>query len=288
MRSHLRIRASVLATAALACALSACSADEPQANQDSRSQDVVAAIAPLAEIVTEITTAGTRVTTLAAPGIEPHDLELTASQVNAIEDADLVVYIRGLIPQVDKAVANRKGKSLNVLSAVDVLKVDGADDPHVWLDPSRFGKITEAVGASMELSDTTKLRSYLEKIDALQNEFETGLQSCKHREIVTGHDAFGYLASRFGLTQVSVSGLSPEAEPSPQRIAELTDIIKKTGATTVFAENAGDSDFADALAREAGVKVDVLSPMESIPTGSTYFSVMRANLGALESALVCS
>jgi zinc transport system substrate-binding protein len=275
--------------------LNGCSTDSAPNNSQSASAaetdsptQVVAAIAPLAEIVTEIAREGTIVTTLAAPGVEPHDLELTATQVNAIEDADLVVYLRGLIPQVDEAVKNRKGTSLDVLNAVDLLKVDGTVDPHVWLDPSRFAKISEAIGGSLATSEPTKLKTYLEKINTLEAEFESGLKNCKHREIVTGHDAFGYLATKFGLTQVSVSGLSPEAEPSPNRMAEITDVIKRTGATTVFAESEEGSDFAEALAREAGVQVATLSPMESIPTGSSYFSVMRNNLAALRTALVCT
>jgi zinc transport system substrate-binding protein len=292
MRPHLSARRMIvlLVLAVGPLALVGCGTDSPsQTNSETKSgQKVVAAIAPLAEIVREISSSDTQVTTLAAPGVEPHDLELTASQINEIEDADLVVYVRGLIPQLDKAVDNRKRTSLDVLTAVDTVRVDGAIDPHVWLDPTRFVKIGEAIGASLSSVDKAKLAAYTGSINKLQDDFSTGLKSCKHREIVTAHEAFGYLAERFDLKQISVSGLSPEAEPDPQRLAELTDIIKQTGATTVFAEQEANNDFADALAREAGAKVAVLSPMEWIPDGSTYSSVMRANLAALRSALGCT
>jgi zinc transport system substrate-binding protein len=249
---------------------------------------ILVAIAPIAELANAIKGPGTTVKTLVGSGVEPHDLELTAEQIADVEDADLVVYLRGMIPQLDKAVANRTGPSIDLLTSIATLRVGGVADPHVWLDPSNMRTMSDALAITLVDIDTTKHVELVAQLTRLDEEFERGLTTCKRRVFITAHESFGYLAGHYRLTQIAVSGLSPEAEPNPNRFAELTDIIKRTGSTTVFAEHELNNDVADALAREAGVKVAMLSPMETMPKGSTYASIMRANLAALRTALECT
>jgi zinc transport system substrate-binding protein len=249
---------------------------------------VLVPIAPIAEMANAIKAPGATVKTLVGSGIEPHDLELTAEQISDVEGADLVVYLRGLIPQLDRAVKNRQGPSLDLLSNIATLRVGGTVDPHVWLDPTNMATMTEALAAEMKSVNAPNKAAFVGELTDLDKEFESGLADCKRRDFITTHESFGYLAGHYRLTQIAVSGISPEAEPNPNRFAEVTDLIKRTGSTTVFAEHALNNDVADALAREAGVKVAILSPIETMPEGSTYASIMRANLAALREALACT
>jgi zinc transport system substrate-binding protein len=168
------------------------------------------------------------------------------------------------------------------------LRVGGTVDPHVWLDPTNMATMTEALAAEMKSVNAPNKAAFVGELTDLDKEFESGLADCKRRDFITTHESFGYLAGHYRLTQIAVSGISPEAEPNPNRFAEVTDLIKRTGSTTVFAEHALNNDVADALAREAGVKVAILSPIETMPEGSTYASIMRANLAALREALACT
>jgi zinc transport system substrate-binding protein len=106
---------------------------------------------------------------------------------------------------------------------------------------------------------------------------------------VTSHTAFNYLAQRYGLTEVGITGISPEAEPSPQRLAEVAADARATGATTIFFETLVSPKVAETIAREVGARTAVLDPLEGLTEpGSDYFSVMRANLAALTEALGCT
>ena len=110
---------------------------------------------------------------------------------------------------------------------------------------------------------------------------------------MTSHAAFGYLAARYGLEQIPLEGLTPEAEPSARDIARLVDVVRSSGATTVFFETLISPKLAETVAREADVKTAVLDPLEGISeseiaAGADYFSVMRANLATLRKALGCT
>ena len=131
------------------------------------------------------------------------------------------------------------------------------------------------------------------KLRALDAEMKEGLATCRRHEIVTSHAAFGYLAQRYGLRQIALTGLSPEAEPSPRDLEALVDEVRKSGSTTVFFETLVSPKLAQTVAREAGAKTAVLDPIEGLTpdeaaAGDDYFSVMRANLAALRAALGCS
>ena len=114
----------------------------------------------------------------------------------------------------------------------------------------------------------------------------------RSRALVTTHAAFGHLAARYGLEQLSLAGSSPEAEPGPRELERLIDSVQASGATTVFAEPLASDRVAQTVAREVGAEVAVLDPLEGLSeeqleAGVDYLSVMRANLAALRAALGC-
>jgi zinc transport system substrate-binding protein len=290
-------------TAALVAAVTGLAGCGARASGSGR-PELVAAFYPLAWLAGQVGGPGIDVENLTKPGAEPHDLELTPRQVIHVGESDLAFYIKGVQPAVDKAVRQHaEHHSFDAESVVSTLPApqdseeNGAIDPHLWLDPSRFATVATALGERLARADTAHAAGYRShaaqiaaRLNALDADFRTGLGACARKEIVTGHAAFGYLAQRYGLSQVGLSGLDPEAESSPRRIADLTALIRRTGATTVFTETLVSSKTADTLAREAGVRTEVLDPVEGVKPHSRddYFSIMRRNLATLREALGCS
>ncbi|WP_131741611.1 metal ABC transporter substrate-binding protein [Actinomadura roseirufa] len=271
---------------------------------------VVASFYPVAWLASRIGGGEVSVQTLTSPGAEPHDLELTARQVADVERSGLAVYVKGLQPAVDDAVAKHAGsRSLDAASVVTTLPPPAggedeeghghaaAHDPHIWLDPARMAAIATALGDRLAAADAGHAAGYRERakslageLTALDREFQDGLKGCARTTIVTAHAAFGYLAERYGLKQVPIAGVDPANEPSPKRLAELTGRIRSAGATTVFTETLVSPKVAQALAREAGVRTAVLDPVEGVEKGSRddYITIMRGNLRTLRPALECS
>lgn len=246
--------------------------------------DVVVSLYPLDWAVGEIVGSGSNVVDLTPTGAEPHDIELSGRDVERIRGAGLVVYVgSGFQPAVEDAVASRDGPSLDVLG-------EEGGNPHVWLDPVRFAAIVRAVGAALGKPD--EARALATRILALDREYRRGLADCERRTIVTSHAAFGRLAARYGLEQLSLAGAAPESEPTPRQLESIVAEVRSSGATTVFREPLASSRLAETVAREAGARVAVLDPLEgltkaSIAAGEDYLSLMRANLVALQGALGC-
>jgi zinc transport system substrate-binding protein len=259
---------------------------------------VVASFYPLAVAAGEVGGSRVRVADLTPPGVEPHDLELTTNQVDSILDADLVVYLGGgFQPAVEDALAMREGPSVDALAAVT--DPDDRDDPHVWLDPVRMQHLVGAIEHALadldppgaaEHADNADL--FTSRLTVLNVTYAQQLEDCERDLIVTAHDAFGRLAARYGLRVESIAGISPEAEPSPQRLDELVELVEREGVTTIFTEELVSPEVAETLAREVGVKTAVLSPVEGLSDeqqreGLDYVGVMETNLAALTEALGC-
>lgn len=256
---------------------------------------VVAAFYPLAWAAERVGRNEVDVLNLTQPGAEPHDIELTPQDVKRVLGADLVLYLgSGFQPALQKAVETRPGPSLDLLAGQELLEgadeEQGAYDPHVWLDPARFAEMVDAIG--VRLNRELAAAALSSKLRVLDEKIAVGLKTCRRHEIVTSHAAFGYLAKRYGLRQIALTGISPEAEPSPRDLEALVDEVKASDATTVFFETLVSPKLAETVAREAGVRTAVLNPLEGltadeVAAGDDYFSVMRDNLAALGAALGC-
>jgi zinc transport system substrate-binding protein len=246
-------------------------------------QAVVAAFYPLAWAADGVAPGEASVVNLTPPGAEPHDVELSPGDVETVHDAQLVVYLGGgFQPALEDAVEGRRGRSLDLLD-------DDERDPHIWLDPVRFARAVDDIANELDGSDASALLADLERLDA---EYRRGLEDCERDLIVTTHAAFGLLARRYGLTELSLAGRSPESEPGPRELEELIEDVRASGATTVFAEPLVSDEVAETVAREAGATVATLDPVEGLSqgrldAGEDYISVMRANLAALREALGC-
>ncbi|MFH8792694.1 metal ABC transporter substrate-binding protein [Streptomyces sp. NPDC017941] len=173
----------------------------------------------------------------------------------------------------------------------------GGKDPHIWLDPVRYAEVAEGVGKAFAKADPEHGATYekntaalVKKLKGLDTEFENGLKDTRSADkvFITTHAAFGYLAERYGLTEEAITGLDPEGEPSANRVKDLQRMAKADGVTTVFHETLVSDKTARTLADDAGLKTDVLDPVEGITEksrGDDYIQVMRSNLAALKKAL---
>ena len=172
---------------------------------------------------------------------------------------------------------------------------DMSADPHFWLDPVRMAKAATLVGDKLAEADSAHADTYKANAKALAEELTTlgdtlvtKTSTCKVKTFVTAHTAFGYLADRTGLTQVGISGLDPDSSPSPARLAEISQIAKEQGVTTIFTEALIDPKVAQTLADDLGITTAVLDPIESQTDASKdYAAVMQANIDALTKALDC-
>jgi zinc transport system substrate-binding protein len=253
-------------------------------------ETLVASFYPLAYAAEEVGNGGVDVENLTPAGAEPHDLEVSPQDVAAIREADLVLLLgRGFQPQLEDAAGTGK-KVLRLLDTPGLaLRPDG--DPHVWLDPLRYAKIVGRIGQALQRPDAAaRLQARLRDLDG---EYRTGLAHCERHEIVTSHEAFGYLAERYGLEQVAITGLSPEVEPEPAKLQQVVELVRERGVTTIYFETLVSPRIAETVARETGAKTAVLNPIEGltkneISQGENYFSLMRTNLRALREGLGCS
>ncbi len=273
--------------------------------------EVTASFYPLAYAVEQVGGDDVTVTSLTRPGAEPHDLELTPRQVAGLTESALVVYEKGFQPAVDDAVTQlgSSATAFDVSRAADLDLTIAADDegedesgrqtidPHFWLDPVRYSAVVKALATELAAKDPAHASAYASRATAfearlstLDEQYRTGLASCRNTNIVTGHAAFGYLAKRYGLTQVSVAGVSPDEEPNATSMKDIVRTVEDRKVTTVYAETLVSPALVDTIARETGAAVKVLDPIEGITkssAGTSYLEVMESNLATLRTGQQC-
>lgn len=290
----MKVGMRVLLAAALLLSLTACGAS---GRTDDGRPIVAAAFYPLAWLARAIGGPDVQVRSLTSPGVEPHDLELSVRQLLDISAAGLVLYERGFQPSVDAGIdQNAEGRVLDAGSVVGLRRLAGRPDPHFWLDPARMAVLARMVGDELGRVDPAhradyryRTRQVVGELSDLDRAYADGLRSCAQRTLVVSHDAFGYLA-RYGLEVHGIVGLSPDAEPTPAAISELRDLIRSRGVKTVYGETLASPRIAETLAREAGVRVGVLDPIEGLSDATadqTYLTLMRSNLVTLEEGADC-
>lgn len=287
----------------LANALAACS---PAGDDPGAPHDVVAAFYPLQFVAERVGGEHVAVTSLTPPGGESHDLELAPSAVARVGDADLVVYLSGFQAATDEAVAATSPAHVVDAAQAAALEVapDGVEpgagdslDPHFWLDPTRLADVAHQVADALAEVDPEHAAEFaagadalVADLDALDAELETGLAACRGATLVASHEAFGYLAQRYGLHQVGLSGIDPEVEPSPARLRDVAATVEAEGVRTLFFETLTSPKVTQTLAEDLGVATAVLDPLEGLAEDDArdYLGVMRDNLAALGDGLTCA
>ncbi|HGS0868239.1 TPA: zinc ABC transporter substrate-binding protein [Streptococcus pneumoniae] len=273
--------------------------------------NIVTTFYPVYEFTKQVAGDTANVELLIGAGTEPHEYEPSAKAVTKIQDADTFVYenenMETWVPKLLDTLDKKKVKTIKATG--DMLLLPGGEeeegdhdhgeeghhhefDPHVWLSPVRAIKLVEHIRDSLSADYPDKKETfeknaaaYIEKLQALDKAYVEGLSQAKQKSFVTQHAAFNYLALDYGLKQVAISGLSPDAEPSAARLAELTEYVKKNKIAYIYFEENASQALANTLSKEAGVKTDVLNPLESLTeedtkAGENYISIMEKNLKA--------
>jgi zinc transport system substrate-binding protein len=272
---------------------------------------VVASFYPLYFIAERVAGRYNDVVDLTPPGVEPHEYELTVRQVAQIDLARVGFYERGIAPSIDQAMTNDSpDHALDVTQVVHlaapvagsgVESTSDQKDPHFWQDPTLMAQATTAFARTMAQADPAhatyyraqgrRLVSDLQRLDAA---YRSTLASCRVHTVVVSHDAFEYLARRYaadGIDVVPIAGIEPDAEPSLQRLHDLSTLIRARGVTTVFFETLASPALAHSLAGDLGLRTAVLDPIEGLSSAdphATYLTLMRQNLAALAKAGECS
>ena len=241
------------------------------------------------------------VVNLTPDGVEPHDVDLTGQDIARLESSDLVVYLANFSPALDDAVGEAApDHAFDVSPSARLQQQAGSSliDPHFWLDPSRLADVGDALAAELSAIAPTRAAEFVQnaatmrdRLDELDGEFAAGLSQCVSSAIVTSHEAFGYLASRYDLTQIGISGLGPDEEPASSTLAEVALFVEDNGVSTIYYETLVDPSVAETIAAETGADTAVLDPIEGLndsSAGADYFEVMRSNLASLRSGQGCT
>lgn len=268
---------------------------------------VIASFYPLYEFARQVGGDRVLVRNLVPAGAGPHDYEPTPRDVIAMMEARVVIYngagfepwVRRLLPQLPARVVKVDAADGIALKKVTAGAHRGEPDPHVWLDPILARRQVGNVLAGLIRADPAgratyeaNAAAYNQKLEDLHERIGRTLGACSKKVFVASHAAFGYFAVRYGLTQVAVSGLSPEAEPSPARIRQIVQLIRKHNVSVIYYETLVSPRVAATIAREVGARTLALNPIEGLTAaerqqGKHYITLMEENLRNLAQGLDC-
>ncbi len=277
--------------------------------------DVYASFYPYYDFAKKIGGKSVDVHIIIPSGTEPHSFEPSAKVVAQLEEADVFIYNGAYMePWIDKVLNLLEGKDIYLVEAgksVELISYSGDPgdessgehhhgeyDPHIWVDPVNVIYISEKIKDTFISADNKNKDIYEENFNAFREElqnldraFKEGLKDAAERKIIVSHSAFGYLAKRYNLEQIAVAGISPHAEPSPKRLAELVKVARDNDMDHIFLEALASVKTAEILAEEANLEVLTLYIVEGLTTeqqneGEDYISLMYKNVKTLKKALV--
>lgn len=248
------------------------------------------------------------ITCMVPTGTEPHDWEPSTTDITGLERADVFIYNgAGMEHWAEDVTESLENKELLVVEASQGVKLHaeeehdheghshshGGYDPHVWLAPHNAKLEMENIKNAFVQADPDNGAYYEANYDKwskaaeeLDRKYREALADFAGRQIVTAHEAYGYLCSAYGLEQVGIDGLSPDQEPNPKRMADIIDFVRENQIRAVFFEELSGSKTAETVAAETGIRLLALSPLEGLSgeeleAGEDYFSVMEKNLEQL-------
>lgn len=275
---------------------------------------VAASFFPLYEFARNVGGNKTDVYSFLPIGEEPHEWEPSIQQIEELKGTKLFIYNgAGMESYISKFMESGEFQNMTFIKATDgitLLKADSAEDdkeilvqggmdPHVWNDPIFAEQEVTNIKKAMQNADPVNTQyyennanSYIAKLASLDNSIKTGLSHCKKDTFVSFHNAFNYFSNRYGIHDVWISGMAPEADVPPQDIQRVIQIAKDKDVKVIFSEDLVDPRLANTLADEVGAQVLVLSPLEGInqteqQKGKTYLDKWYENLHNLRTALEC-
>jgi len=262
-------------------------------------------------------------------GVDAHDYEPSPQVIKALYQADVILYHgESMEPWIEKLAPELEEKGKILLELDALLAPDsptpgktavpepetelhkghdahhhGGLDPHFWLDPSAMAKASqrirhrlESTGKFLEFSnaDSSKPQPnpWEQQLNSLDQEFQRGLRSCSSRLLVSEHEAFGWLARRYGLTHRGIRGMSSHSVPGAKSLAGEIKALQAEGAKAIFTELGSRPKYALMLSQETGLPLVDLQPLhnpgsQETQGGKDYFYWMRYNLSKLQKGLQC-
>lgn len=290
-------------------------------NTESDKLQVVTTFYPMYDFTKQVAQDDAEVSMLLEAGMEVHSFEPSSQMIAEIQDADVFIYnspeMETWVPDVLASIDTSDMVVICASDAITLLEYEGEAhahdheseekganaghshtvDPHVWLDPVLAQTEVSTIAEGLAEADPDNAEDYLEnagiyngKLNELDEAYRAAFEGTENRTFVTQHAAFAYLAARYDLNQISVTGLNAEVEPSAAALATLSDYVKANNISHIYFENNASSQTAETLAEEVGVELAVLSPLEGITEedqkkGSDYISVMLENLEALKKSI---
>ena len=282
---------------------------------EDESLSVAAAAPPLELLVREIGAGNVTVKPLTPAGGQPHGLAVSEPARAALRGADAVLYLSGgFQPQLqaeidrlpeDTARLDLIGPaplppptSIDGISGPGHATTDGAIDPHVWLDPVRYGEMATRTARLLGELDEPGREQYAARAEQiarearqLDAEHRAALAGCRGRSFLTNHAAWGYLAERYGLRQVLVGGITAAARPPAASLRAVVRVAREQQASVLVTSIPLPRRIASVVERETGVtQIAALNPLEVLggdPAATDYAAVSRSNLAALAGALGC-
>lgn len=283
-------------------------ANESSENTDGKIK-IYTSIYPVYDFTKKVGGDKVDVTNLVPAGTEPHDWEISTSDVVNLEKADMLIYngagIENWTDKIINTLENKdivyvktsEGLDIHNVSEDDSHKDDGHDhgnyDPHTWLSIKNARKEMENIKNALVKYDPDNAQyyeenyeTYAKKFDELDKKYSDTLGPIKNKTIIVAHEAFGYLCSEYDINQEGIEGLTPDSEPDPARMGEIIKFAKENNVKTIFFEELVSPKVAETIAKEINAKTAVLNPLEGlteeqINNGEDYFTVMEQNLEAL-------
>jgi zinc transport system substrate-binding protein len=272
---------------------------------DPNKQSVVVTFYPLYEFTKQVGGEAVEVVNLTPAGSEPHNFDPLPNDIATLGRSKLFIYNgAGLDTWVERVIPDLEKRDVSVLDMSKAVPLENVtdqneSDPHFWLDPVIAQQEVSVISKRLQQVDPynsdlyeKNATRYIEELKTLDTEFETTLKTCKTRNMVASHDAYGYFARRYNLRVVPIAGLSPEEEPSPARLAEIVQFVRDNAISYIFFESLVSPKLSETIAAETGAKTLVFNPIEgltpdNIEQGQNYLTLQRDNLSNLKIALEC-
>ena len=235
-------------------------------------------------------------------GYEPHDWEPSVKDMLELENTDIFFYngagMENFIEKIKNSIDSNNLKYVELSTAAELIKNEnGINDPHIWLNPHNVIKEMEMIKNTLSKYDSDNAEYYeknfneqKEKLEKLDTDFLNAVSKFKTKNIITSHEAYGYLCDAYSLNQIGIEGLMAESEPSPSKMAEITEYIKNNNIKYIFYEELLNPKTTQIISDETGCQLLELSAFEGLTEEQSkneydYYSVMYKNLENLKKAL---
>lgn len=279
--------------------------------------NIYTSIYPLYDFTKKVGGDKVNVTNLVPAGTEPHDWEISTSDIVNLEKADMLIYngagIENWTDKVKNTLENKDIVYVKTSENLELHKVDeshshdhdheedehdhGIYDPHTWLSIENAQKEMENIKDALVKYDPenadyyeSNFKTYENKFEELEEKYSKKLDPIENKTIIVAHEAFGYLCEEYDIKQEGIEGLTPDSEPDPARMTEIIKFAKEHNVKTIFFEELVSPKVAETIAKEINANTEVLNPLEGlseeqIKNGEDYFSIMEKNLEAIYNSL---